>query len=256
MRKSLLLVLAFYSTALLSFDFGSFINETVKNVSESTSSKSTKNSLTASTITDGLKEALSFGAKYAVKELGKKDGYLNNASVKIPLPKNIKKAEDIIRGFGGDKYVDDFIESMNSAATDAAPKTIDIFLDAIKEMTLDDARKILEGDKDAATEYFRTHTTDSLTKMILPIVRKTMQANNVTAYYEKANSFYKSDIKSRALEFGIGSFLPKDSEENLDEYVTSKAIDGLFKMIAVKEAEIRKDPVAQTTSLLKKVFGI
>jgi len=256
MRGLSFLAVAFISTTLFSFDFGSFAKEALANVSKSTNSSSKESSLSSDTITAGLKEALNVGAKYAVKELGKKDGYLNNADVKIPLPKNIKKAEDIIRGFGGDKYVDDFVESMNSAATDAAPKTIDIFLNTIKTMTLRDAKNILSGDEDAATEYFRVNTTDSLTKMILPIVQKTMRANNVTLYYEKANSFYKSDIKSRAVEYGIGSFLPKKSEENLDEYVTKKAIDGLFKIIAVKEAEIRKDPLAQTTSLLKKVFGI
>ncbi len=256
MRKKSLLVLLFCWSTLIGFDFGSFVKETFESTSESNGVKSSKNSLSSSTISDGLKEALSIGAKYAVDELGKEGGYLNNASVKIPLPENLAKAEDIIRGFGGDKVVDDFIESMNSAATDAAPKTIDIFLDAIKSMTLVDAKNILAGDEDAATDYFKTNTSNSLTKMILPIVQKTMQTNGVTKYYDSANSFYKSDIKSRAVEFGIGSFLPQESEENLDEYVTQKAIDGLFKMIAKKESEIRKDPVAQTTSLLREVFGL
>jgi len=255
MRNSLLLVLLLSSSSLFGFDFGSLTKKALDSVSD-VSSASTKSSLSSATVSEGLKEALNIGAKYAVKELGKKDGYLNNKEVKIPLPKNIKKAEDIIRGLGGDKYVDDFIKSMNSAATDAAPKTINIFLDAIKAMTLNDAKKILAGDENAATEYFQTHTTKSLTKMILPIVQKTMKANNVTGYYKKANSFYKSDIKSKASEYGIGSFLPKQSDENLDEYVTKKAIDGLFKVIATKEAQIRKDPIAQTTSLLKKVFGV
>ncbi|WP_324172912.1 DUF4197 domain-containing protein [Sulfurimonas sp.] len=255
MLNKFILVLFFCSSVLFSFDFGSFMSDVVKSVSEPTTSFSSKSTLSSDTISNGLKEALNVGAKYAVKELGKKDGYLSNASVKIPLPKSIKKAKDIIRGFGGDKYVDDFIKSMNSAATDAAPKTIGIFLHAIQKMTIDDARTILSGNEDGATEYFKTHTTNSLTKLILPIIKKTMETNNVTAYYKKANSFYKSDIKSRAVEYGIGSFLPKENDENLDEYVTSKAIEGLFKIIAQKETEIRKDPLAQTTSLLKKVFG-
>lgn len=261
MRKNLFFALLFSWSTLFSFsfDFGSLFNDAIENISEPTTTNNSilaTSSLSDETISDGLKEALSVGVKYAVSELGKKDGYLNNVDVKIPLPKDLAKAESIVRGFGGDKYVDEFIKSMNTAATDAAPKTVDIFLDAIKAITLQDVNKILAGDEDAATEYFRTHTTSSLIKTVRPIVQKTMQQNDVSYYYDKANSFYKSDIKSRAVEFGIASFLPKESDEKLDEYITRKAIDGLFKRIAVKEAEVRENPLAQTTDLLRNVFGL
>ena len=255
------------STMAFSFDFGSALQSTVdsatKSIDPTSSSKvsSPDSGLSDAVVTSGLKEALKIGVDYGVKELSKKDGYLSNA--KIPLPDNLAKVEGLVRKAGGDKIADDLILSMNKAATKAAPKTATIFVDAVDKMTLDDAQKILAGDKGAATEYFQKNTTTSLQEMILPIIKDTMKENKVASYYDTFNSYYKSSAKDvvessevmgYAKQFGADSYLPS-SEQDLDAYITDKAIDGLFKMISEKEAEIRTDPVAQTTSLLKKVFG-
>jgi hypothetical protein len=131
-------------------------------------------------------------------------------------------------------------------------------------MSLQDAQNILAGDKNAATTYFKANTTESLKKMIAPIIQNTMKENQVASYYDMANNFYKSNAKGivensevmgLAKSFGVDAYLPGSSDQSLDDYVTEKAISGLFTMIAQKEAEIRTNPVAQTTSLLKQVFG-
>ncbi len=268
MRKTTLAVVL--STSLLAFDFGSIIDTATKTLAEPTPATSIKapittaTSLSSSTVTNGLKAALKSGVDFGVKELSKNGGYLNNASVKIPLPENLSKMESIIRGAGGDKIADDLINSMNSAATEAAPKTAKIFLDSIDKMSIDDAKQILAGKDDAATEYFKTHTTKDLKNMIKPIIEKTMTQNSVASYYDTFNETYNtygkglvqsSGIMDMAKGYGVDGFIPESSDINLNDYVTTKAIDGLFKMIATKEGEIRKNPVAQTTSLLKQVFG-
>lgn len=267
---SILAAIALTSSAALSFDFSGLANEVVKATSKpatTTPAKTTTptvSTLSETTVTSGLKEALKAGVDFGVKELGKKDGYLNNANVKIPLPDKLANAETMIRKVGGDEIADDLIKSMNKAATEAAPKTATIFVDAVDKMSMDDAKKILAGGDDAATKYFQNNTTTSLQAMIKPIVQKSMQDNNVAAYYDSFNEFYTANVKgfvennsvmSVAKSFGADEYLPSEKDAKLDDFVTQKAIDGLFKMIANKETEIRKDPVAQTTSLLKQVFG-
>ena len=264
MKKVLInTVIVFTSTAVFAFDFGSIL-KTVEDVATPVSTTPISSTLSDTTVTKGLKEALKLGVDYGVKELSKKDGYLNNKSVKIPLPDNLAKAETLIRKVGGSKVADDLINSMNKAATQAAPKTAAIFIDSIDNMSLADAKKILAGDETSATEYFKKNTYDSLKKMIQPIIQESMQENKVASYYDTVNDFYKSNVKSMvdsssvmgmAKNFGVDSYLPSTSEQNLDEYVTQKAINGLFKMIGTKETQIRKEPIAQTTSLLKQVFG-
>jgi len=220
-------------------------------------------SLSDSTVTSGLKETLNLGVDYALKELSKDGGYFNNALVKIALPQNLQTAEKVVRKAGGNKIADDLIASMNKAATQAVPKTATIFADTIKSMKMEDVQKILTGGEDATTQYFKAHTTKNLTKAIEPIVEKTMQENSVASYYNSFNNYYKeygksyvdnSAVMGYAKQFGVDSYLPR-SDEDLNSYVTSQAINGLFKMIATKEAEIRKNPAAQTTSLLKQLFG-
>ncbi|XPV67429.1 MAG: DUF4197 domain-containing protein [Halarcobacter sp.] len=267
MKKSIICAsLILSSTLAFSFDFGSITKEVMKNVSKdsSTTTQSSNTNLSTSTVTNGLKEALKVGVNYAVKNLGAKNGYLNNSLVKIPLPENLQKAETLIRKAGGDQIANDLINSMNSAATKAAPQTAQIFVNAIEKMSLDDAKKILNGDKNAATNYFQSHTTDSLKKLIKPIIQETMAQNSVAKYYDTFNSYYKqygkqyvenSSLMGMAKSFGVDSYLPSSSDENLDDYVTQKAINGLFKMIAQKEAAIRSNPIEQTSSILKQVFG-
>ena len=256
------------TTLSFGFDLGSITKSVMDNVSSSTSKSSTSTTKTTdvqdSTVSSGLKEALKVGVDYAVKNLSANNGYLNNSLVKIPLPENLQKAETIIRKAGGNKMADDLINSMNSAATKAAPKTAEIFVDAIDKMSLNDAQKILNGSDNAATDYFKANTTDSLKKMITPIIQETMKENQVAGYYDTFNNYYKqygkglvdsSGVTALAKNFGVDSYIPSASDENLDEYVTDKAIDGLFKMIASKEAAIRSNPIEQTTSILKQVFG-
>ncbi|WP_320033538.1 DUF4197 domain-containing protein [Halarcobacter sp.] len=255
------------STLAFGFDFGSIAKEVIGNVTkDSTTNSSSKNTtnLSNSTVSSGLKEALKVGVDYAVKNLSETNGYLDNSLVKIPLPENLQKVETLIRKAGGDEIANDLIKSMNSAATNAAPKTAEVFVSAIEKMSLEDATKILNGDKNAATDYFKTNTNSSLKEVIKPIIQKTMEENSVAKYYNAFNSYYKqygkeyvnnSEVMNLAKNFGVDSYLPSSSDENLDDYVTQKAIDGLFKMIAEKEAAIRSNPIEQTSSILKQVFG-
>lgn len=250
------------STLALSMDFGNMIKGAVESTTtKESSTTSSKSNLSDSLVTSGLKEALKIGVDYGVTELGKENGYLSNA--KIPLPKNLQSVEKLVRKAGGDKIADDLILSMNKAATQAAPKTATIFVDAVDKMTLDDAQKILTGDKNAATDYFSKNTTTSLQKMISPIIKESMADNSVASYYDTFNKYYQSNAKSLtensqvmglAKQFGADKYIPA-SDKDIDAYVTDEAIKGLFKMIGEKEASIRTDSVAQTTSLLKQVFG-
>jgi len=263
-KVSIAAAIVLSSTLAFSFDLGSIAKGVMDDVTKSPSSTTAKSGLSDSTVSGGLKEALKVGVDFAVKSLGANNGYLNNSSVKIPLPENLQKAEGLIRKVGGEKMADDLINSMNSAATKAAPETAKIFVDAIDKMSLEDAQKILAGNENAATDYFKSNTTSSLKKLITPIIQGTMKDNQVAKYYDAFNGYYKeygkgvvdnSAVAGLAKNLGVDSYLPGTSDQNLDEYVTDKAIDGLFKMIAEKEAAIRSNPVAQTTSLLKQVFG-
>ena len=278
MKKSMIVsTLVLSTTFTFAFDFGSIAKNVLENVPSTTqiitSTEQTKttsqttnktSNLSNETVTSGLKEALKTGVTYATTQLGKDNGYLNNQAVKIPLPDNLIKAEALIRSAGGDKIADDLINSMNSAASKAAPKTAEIFMEAVDKMSVTDAQKILAGSNDAATQYFKTNTSESLKKAIAPIIKETMEENNVATYYNTANSLYKTNAKGLvensslmgvAKSFGMDSYLPTNSNESLDEFVTNKAIEGLFTMIAQKEAAIRANPVEQTSSILKEVFG-
>lgn len=197
-------------------------------------------------IEDGLKEALSKGVGFAVDNLGKENGFLNDIRVKIPLPKSLQKVEKGLRFAGQGKLVDDFVASMNHAAEKAVPVAIDVFLDAIKKMTFDDAVKILtSGEQDAATQFFRRTSEEILRQKFRPIVEKFTEETGVTQKY-----------KAMIGKYGFAAqFLGKDATD-LGGYVTQKALDGLFFMVAQEEMKIRKDPLARTTSLLKKVFGM
>ncbi|RXJ90491.1 hypothetical protein CRV01_04845 [Arcobacter sp. CECT 8983] len=265
-KKIILLSLIVCSTLSFGFDLNSFTKDIVKDITTTDTKKeqTVKSSLSENTVSKGLKEALKVGVNYATKTLGAQNGYLNNKDVKIPLPENLQKAESIIRKVGGDKIANDLIKSMNSAATKAAPQTAEIFIEAIEKMNLEDAKKILSADEHSATNYFKENTYDKLKELIKPIVNKTMQENSVSKYYDTFNTYYKqygkeyvenSSVMNLAKNFGVDEYIPSSSEESLDDYVTNKAIDGLFKMISEKEASIRENPVEQTTSILKKVFG-
>lgn len=272
MKKSIIVsTLLLSSTLTFAFDLASITKSVVDSVSKENSTTSTPTSTTAtktdlsdSTVSNGLKEALKTGVTFAVEQLGSNNGYLNNTTAKIPLPNNLSNVEKVIRSAGGGKMADELINSMNTAATKAAPKTAEIFMAAIDKMTLTDAQKILSGGNDAATNYFKANTTESLKKSITPIIQETMKENKVATYYDAVNNLYKSNAKGlvdnsgvmgMAKSLGVDSYMPGNSDENLDDFVTNKAIEGLFAMIAQKEAAIRTNPVEQTSSILKQVFG-
>jgi hypothetical protein len=195
------------------------------------------------TTISGLKEALLVGTENAVSKVSKIDGYLANEAIKIMLPENIRKVADVLKKVGYEKYVNDFVTSMNRAAEKAAPAAVSHFTTAIKDMSFEDAKGILNGSDNAATEYFRAKTSDDLYEELKPIVSLTMNEVGVTKSYKAMMRKYTS--------------LPLMKEESfdLDHYVTEKTLDGLFYMIAEEEKKIRTDPAARVTDLLKQVFG-
>ncbi len=191
----------------------------------------------------GLKEALQIGITNAVNYLGKKDGYFANAAVKILLPEEIRKAEKVLRGVGLGPQLDEFTLSMNRAAEKAAPLAADIFSDAITEMSFDDADRILRGGNTATTDYLRNKTYDKLLTLFEPAVRQAMGDYEVTRQYDAIAA------KLQALPL-VG----KTIDLNVNRYVSSKALDGLFTVLAAEETKIRTDPQARVTDLLKEVF--
>ncbi len=194
-------------------------------------------------IANGLKEALQIGTGNAVKETSKVDGYFKNEAIKILMPEKMRTLEKGLRGIGQGAKVDEFVLSMNRAAEKAAPLAKDIFIGAIKQMTFDDARKILGGNDTAATEYFKSKTTASLTTAFTPIVQKATEEVGVTRQYKDLTA------KAQAIPFLKAQTL------DVDQYIVGKALDGLFYMVAEEEKKIRKNPAARVTTLLKDVFG-
>jgi hypothetical protein len=204
---------------------------------------SPKQSIDDNTIISGLKEALSVGTKNAVKSVSQVDGYFGHEMIKILMPEKIRKVADVLGKLGFQQQVDDFILSMNRAAEKAAPKAASIFVAAIKEMTLEDARGILNGGDTAATDYFRTKTSTAIYDEFRPIISSSMNEVGVTRSYKEMMDKYTS--------------LPlmKAESLDLDHYATDKALNGLFYMLGQEEKKIRTDPAARVTELLKKVFG-
>ncbi|NJD56568.1 MAG: DUF4197 domain-containing protein [Nitrospirae bacterium] len=196
-----------------------------------------------STVVSGLKEALSIGTDNAVKNVSRLDGYFGNEIIKILMPEKIQKVADVLRKVGYQKEVDDFILSMNRAAEKAAPMATSYFVGAIKEMSFDDARKILNGGDTAATEFFKRRTSDKIAASFKPVVSSSMNDVGVTKKYKDMMGKYESL-----------PFVDKESLD-LDTYVTNKAMDGLFYMVGEEEKKIRTDPAARVTDLLKNVFG-
>jgi hypothetical protein len=194
-------------------------------------------------VVNGLKEALQVGTGNAVTTVSKPDGYYKNPAIKIPLPGELQKAETLLKAAGYGPQVEQFELSMNRAAEKAAPEAKSIFLDAVKQMQFDDAKKILNGPDDAATKYFEGKTSGRLTEVFKPIVKDSMSQVGVTHQYQ--------DLNAKLATIPMGGKLGFD----LDQYVTDKSLKGLFTMLAEEEQKIRQNPAARTTDLLKKVFG-
>jgi len=191
----------------------------------------------------GLKEALSKGADHAVGTLGKTDGFLANDAVRIPLPPNLQTIDGLLRRVGMGKQADELIVTMNRAAEAAVPEAKALLLQAVKDMSVQDAKGILTGSNTAATEYFRGKTSAPLTQKFLPIVQRATAKVGVAQKYDQ--------FAGKAA--GLGLLDAKQA--NLESYITQKTLDGLFVMMAEEEKAIRKDPVGQTSKLLSTVFG-
>lgn len=191
----------------------------------------------------GLKEALIQAAGSAVGKLGAADGFLKNPKVKIPLPDTMKKAEKAMRMFGMGKQADELVTRMNRAAEAAVPEAKVLLVNSVKQMSVEDAKNILTGGDDAATQYFKKTTAKPLAEKFLPIVQKATENVQLAQQYNK--------FAEAGARFG----LVKKDQANLEQYVTQKALDGLYLMMAEEEKAIRKDPLGAGTSLIKKVFG-
>jgi hypothetical protein len=190
-----------------------------------------------------LKTALEKGSRAAVDQLGRENGFFGEPRVKIPLPESLKRAERTMRRLGMGKYADELVLTMNRAAEAAVPEAKQLFVDSVKKMSVQDAKGILTGGETAGTEYFRRTTTDQLRKRFLPIVK---QSTEKVGLAQKYNQY---------AEQGAALGLVRQEHANLDDYVTQKALDGLYFIVAEEEKRIRKDPVGTASSILKKVFG-
>lgn len=198
-----------------------------------------------SEIAAALRQALNQGTTAAIGQLGRTDGFWSDPRVRVPLPGFISKYESTVRAIGYGSTLDQFQLTLNRAAEKAVPQVTSIFANSISQMTLSDAKQILQGPDNAATEFFRRTSTNELYARILPIVSEATAQVGVTQQYKKVAS------KAGPILRLSGSTPPTD----LDDYVTQQALNGLFTKIADEEARIRKDPAARSTELLKKVFA-
>lgn len=236
------ITLATMTLVLSGFTFG----QTTTRRTATRRTANNQSSVSNADISMGLKEAIIVGVRSAVDELGRENGFLDNDRVRIPLPKGLQRTERTLRALGQGRRVDEFVESMNHAAEQAVPVATDVFLDAIRQMSFNDARQILfSGQDDAATQFFRRTSEERLRQEFRPIVEEMTERVGVTQKY-----------KQMAGRYGfVGQILGQDATD-LDGYVTQKALDGLFLLIADEERKIRRDPIGRTTSILRRVFGI
>lgn len=199
--------------------------------------------LTTAEVAEGLKEALVNGISKGSDQVSQLDGYFKNPEIKIPFPPDVKKVEDRLRQLGLGSEVDKFVMTLNRGAEDAAKEAKPIFIAAIKQMTIEDAWGILKGEPNAATEYLKRTTSTQLKEKFSPVIQNSLDKVNATKYYGEIITRYNSIP------------LVQKVNPDLNEYATDLAMQGLFTMIAKEEKNIRENPVARTTELLKRVFG-
>ena len=250
LMAGLITLIASHANALSMND----VKDALKNNKTTSSTSSTSTTSTTSTGTgvsslsnaetsDGLKTALNQGVTKAVASLGAVDGFFGNNAVKIPLPNSLKKIQKGMKLVGMGKQSDELVLKMNRAAEAAVPEAQTLLVDSIKKMSLADAKAILTGPQDAATQYFKKTTSAQMGEKFLPIVQK------ATANVQLADSYNKY------AEMGAKFGAVKKEDANINQYVTKKALDGVYYMVAQEEAAIRKDPLGQSSAILKKVFG-
>jgi uncharacterized protein DUF4197 len=240
--KRAIILLALVAACLSSVTAQSPLDELKRKIEEARRG-SKSNSLTDDKVISGLREALRVGTGRAVAETGRPDGFLKNAAIKILLPEKLRTAGKTLRMVGMGSQVDALEVGMNRAAEQAAPQAKQIFIRAVTRMTFSDARQILNGGDTAATDYFKNQSSDELTKAFAPIVHQAMENVGVVRQYNKL------------MQNPLAAPLASDKSFNLDDYVVGKTVDGLFYMLGQEEKKIRTDPAAQTTAILKQVFG-
>ena len=217
------------------------INQTLGDVNKTLGGSSTP--LTTAEVAQGLKEALIKGISTGSDLVSQVDGYFKNPEIKIPFPPEVKKVEDRLRQLGLGNEVDKFVMTLNRGAEDAAKEAKPIFIEAIRAMTIQDAWSILKGEPDAATQYLKRTTSGLLKEKFKPVIQSSLNKVNATKYY--------GEIVTRYNQI---PFVQKVNPD-LDDYATDRAIEGLFSMIAKEEKNIRQNPVARTTEILRRVFG-
>jgi hypothetical protein len=219
-------------------------DEVIEAVKTGDTSQVVEVALSNEQITNALKQALDKGADFAVEELSKGGGFLDNPKVRIPIPEKLQAVEKVLRQVGQDKYADEFEVTMNNAAEQAVPLTLTILKQAIKNMTVEDARSIVDGNVDSATNYLKRVGSDDLRRQIAPIVQGATARTGVTKVY-----------KTMYDKMGFAGKYINLEDYDVDRYVTDKTLDGLFVKIAEEEKKIRENPTERTTDLLKQVFG-
>ena len=217
--------------------------EVQKKVLVTTVGTGTTDNLSTETIINGLKEALEVGSRRAIEAISQPGGYLNNQDIRIPLPDSINTVASLLKKYGLESQVNQFEESMNSAAEKAAPQATELIVSAVKEMSFEDAKKIYAGSDDAATQYFKEKTSAKLRALFQPSVEASLGQVGATRYYD--------DLAGQAKDI---PFVGDKVNVDLDSYVTEQALNGLFTMLADEEKKIRENPAARTTDLLKTLF--
>ncbi len=224
--------------------FGSCQILKIKGITPTNNNSNTNSTITNSEMVTALKDALTQGINKGADKVSVTDGFFKNTAIKILMPEEAKTVESKLRQLGMGSIVDNAILSMNRAAEQAAKDSKPIFVSAIKNMTITDAVSILKGPDNAATSYLRTNTSTQLTEKFTPVIKKALENTQATKYWTNVFTNYNKIP-------GVQKVNP-----DLTKYVTQKALDGLFKMIADEELAIRKDPIARTSDILKKVFGM
>jgi hypothetical protein len=209
----------------------------------SASAAASLDSISNTDAVSGLKQALNDGSIAAVSKLGIENGFFGNPKVKIPLPPSLKQAEGAMRALGMRKQADELVLSMNRAAEAAVPEAKQLLVDAVKKMSVQDAKQILTGGDTAGTEYFKRNTQSQLTQRFLPIVKKATEKVGLAQQY--------NSIASQGASLG----LVKKDQATIESYVTQKALDGLYLMIGEQEKAFRQNPVGASSDIVRKVFG-
>lgn len=223
------------------------LKSTVDTVTQGATGGSTSNSTASGLGTDqiiaGLKEALRVGAEKVVSQVGAADGFNADPAIHIPLPEQLTKVQDIMRKFGLSALADDVELKLNRAAEEAAPKTKELIWKAVNDMTVEDAKQIYDGPNDAATKYFQRVATPDLKATVEPVIDNALQQVGAITAYDTLISKYK------------GLPLVPDVKADLQAHATQLTLDGIFHYLAKEEADIRANPAARTTDILKTVFG-